>query len=93
MQANNAVLGIILAVVAGTLLGSFTLLMKSMRGWQWENAWPAYCLWSLTVFCSIFALASVPGLLSVLLVAQPARALPLGLAVLRQCEAEILIRS
>ena len=67
MQSGNAILGIFLALTAGVLLGGFALPMKKIRDWRWENTWLAYCFWGLIVFCWIFALISVPGLLSVIL--------------------------
>jgi hypothetical protein len=43
MQVENGALGILLAIAAGVLLGSFALPMKRIREWQWENTWLAYC--------------------------------------------------
>lgn len=69
MQVGHPGVGILLALLAGVLLGAFALPMKRMRDWQWENTWLAYCFWSLIVFSWLFGLVTVPSLFSVVLTA------------------------
>lgn len=57
--------GIILALIAGALNGSFAAPTKYTTRWKWENVW---ALWAVTAFLIvpwIIALATVPNLLGV----------------------------
>ena len=44
---QNAVLGLILLIIAGGMNGSFTLPMKYTRRWAWENTWLAWTIFAL----------------------------------------------
>lgn len=46
---QNAVLGLILLLVAGGMNGSFTLPMKFTKLWKWENTWLAWTIFALFV--------------------------------------------
>jgi L-rhamnose-H+ transport protein len=79
MQSAEPGLGTILALTPGILLGTFAVPMKKMRGWQWENAWLAYCFWSLVVFAWLFGMSTVPGLIPMLLAAPASALMPVFL--------------
>src|SRR5579863_5745371 len=46
---QNAVLGLILLIIAGGMNGSFTLPMKYTKRWAWENTWLAWTIFALFV--------------------------------------------
>lgn len=61
----TATAGVLLALLAGILNGSFAAPTKYTGRWKWENIW---ALWAFSAFFLvpwIIALATVPGLLSV----------------------------
>lgn len=77
---NNVVLmGALLAVLSGGLNGTFTLPMRFLGRWEWENVW-SVCIGSSCVLmpAAIISL-TVPGSWSVLLQA-PAGAISIALA-------------
>ena len=61
----TAAAGIVLALVAGLLNGSFAAPTKYTVKWKWENVW---ALWAFTAFLVVpwvIALATIPDLFSV----------------------------
>ncbi|MHC4123741.1 MAG: L-rhamnose/proton symporter RhaT [Planctomycetota bacterium] len=58
-------IGIISALVAGLLNGSFATPMKRTTKWQWENTWLMWAVWALVIVPWIIALATVPDLIAV----------------------------
>lgn len=60
MQSEFA--GLALLVVAGAMSGCFTLPMKLMRGWAWENTWIVFSGFALVVLPLFSALSFVPSL-------------------------------
>ncbi len=60
----SAAAGIVLALIAGVLNGSFATPTKYTARWKWENVW---ALWAFTAFLIvpwIIALATVPHLMT-----------------------------
>jgi L-rhamnose-H+ transport protein len=56
----NIGLGILLALVAGTLNGMFALPMKLNKNWSWENNWFPFSFLSLMAFPLVIVLLSIP---------------------------------
>jgi len=61
----SAFIGIIGAVIAGVFNGSYGVVMKVTKKWEWENIWLLFSVPALVVFPWIFAVWSVPGLFDV----------------------------
>lgn len=57
--ASELTLGIVLAVAAGIMNGTFTLPMRYLGQWSWENVWGLFILVSCILMPVIFALATV----------------------------------
>jgi L-rhamnose-H+ transport protein len=57
---QNAVLGLILLLVAGGMNGSFTLPMKFTKLWKWENTWLAYTIFALFVLPVVVTFITLP---------------------------------
>jgi len=53
-------LGIMLALIAGTLNGMFALPMKLNKNWAWENNWFPFSFLTLLIFPMVIVLLSVP---------------------------------
>jgi L-rhamnose-H+ transport protein len=62
----TAIFGAVLAVLAGTLVGSFSLPMKKTTKWAWENTWLVWAFTALLVVPWTVALWTVPALVNVL---------------------------
>ncbi|MFN8006861.1 MAG: L-rhamnose/proton symporter RhaT [Terriglobia bacterium] len=58
-------IALILVLVGGMMSGSFSLPMKRIQIWAWENIWGVYSLIALLVTPWIVAALSVPDLLAV----------------------------
>lgn len=56
----NIGLGILLALIAGTLNGMFALPMKLNKNWAWENNWFPFSFLSLMVFPLVIVVLSIP---------------------------------
>jgi L-rhamnose-H+ transport protein len=56
----GAALGIGFVLLGGLLQGSFTLPMKRMPGWRWENTWLVYSVAGMLVMPWLLVLATVP---------------------------------
>jgi len=56
----STVVGIVSAVAAGIVNGSFATPMKRMGKWQWENTWLMWAVWALVIVPLIIALVTVP---------------------------------
>ena len=54
--------GVAGAVVAGGLNGTYGVVMKLTKKWEWENIWMLYSVPALLVFPWLFAIWSVPNL-------------------------------
>lgn len=57
--------GFLLTVIAGVIVGSFSLPMKKTVRWAWENTWLVWTFTALLGLPWILALITVPDLLSV----------------------------
>lgn len=55
--------GILVALLAGVVNGSFAVPTKRMTRWNWENIWAVWALVALFVAPWLFALITVPKLL------------------------------
>jgi L-rhamnose-H+ transport protein len=62
---NEAGFGFLLLIVAGVMNASFTLPMKFMRRWAWENTWLAWTVVALLVLPVAVTLSTVPHLAEV----------------------------
>jgi L-rhamnose-H+ transport protein len=59
--------GGLLIVAAGMVNAGFTLPLKRMRPWVWENAWLVWTLTALVLFPLLAAVITIPGLFSIYL--------------------------
>jgi L-rhamnose-H+ transport protein len=64
-------LGILLAAVSGLMNGTFTLPMRYLGRWSWENVWALFIVISCLVMPLIMVLATVTNPLQLLSVASP----------------------
>ena len=58
--------GMFLLVLAGVMNASFSLPMKFVRSWVWENTWLLWSLFALLVLPSALAFATIPSFWSIL---------------------------
>jgi L-rhamnose-H+ transport protein len=63
--------GLCLAVLGGTLTGSFTAPMKFIHRWTWENTWFVYSIVGFLIIPIAMASLSVPHLIEVYHAANP----------------------
>jgi L-rhamnose-H+ transport protein len=56
----NIGLGVLLALIAGTLNGMFALPMKLNKKWAWENNWFPFSFLSLMIFPLVIVILSIP---------------------------------
>jgi L-rhamnose-H+ transport protein len=61
-MSETAWIGIALVLLGGAMTGSFTLPMKIMRRWEWENTWLIYSVVGLLLLPWIAAFATCPSL-------------------------------
>ena len=54
--------GIGTLIIAGVMNASFTIPMKHVRKWAWENTWLAWTIFALVVLPLVTALVSIPHL-------------------------------
>jgi len=64
-------LGILLAGVSGLMNGTFTLPMRYLGRWSWENVWALFIVTSCLVMPLIMVLATVTNPLQLLSAASP----------------------
>jgi L-rhamnose-H+ transport protein len=60
------VLGITFAIIAGIMNGTFTLPMKYMGRWGWENVWALFILVSCVIMPIVIVGVTLPGFMHVL---------------------------
>lgn len=58
--------GIIFAIIAGILNGTFTLPMRFLGRWSWENVWALFIVVCCVAMPVFFVWATIPGFASVL---------------------------
>jgi|SRR5579875_301698 len=59
---SNTTVGILMAIVAGALNGSFASPMKCVTRWRWENIWAVWAVVALFLFPWSLALETIPKL-------------------------------
>lgn len=59
-MVNAVGLGLVLILLGGVLQGSFTLPMKRMPAWRWENTWLLYSVGGMLVLPWLLVMATVP---------------------------------
>src|SRR5258706_15997817 len=59
---DQAGMGFLILLVAGSMNASFTLPMKFHRNWNWENTWLVWTLFALVIFPPLAAFATIPQL-------------------------------
>lgn len=57
---NNSAAGLPLLVIAGAMNASFTLPMKFVRTWKWENTWLVYSVFALIALPASAAFSTIP---------------------------------
>jgi L-rhamnose-H+ transport protein len=57
--------GLLLSLLAGSMLGTFAWPMKKIRNWKWEHVWLTYSVWALIILPWIWAYTTVPDLSAV----------------------------
>ena len=65
-------MGLTFVVLGGLLQGSFTLPMKRMPAWRWENTWLVYSVAAMLVMPWLLVIACVPHTAVILRLASPA---------------------
>ena len=60
-----AVIGLVMAIIGGIMGGSFTVPMKRITKWEWENLWLVWSTVALLLVPWAIAFCTVPDLLSV----------------------------
>jgi L-rhamnose-H+ transport protein len=63
---STLIAGTLLAIVAGIMNGLFTLPMKYLGRWSWENVWALFIFISCIAMPAVIARITVPGLEKVL---------------------------
>lgn len=64
--------GIMTALLAGVLNGSFAFPMKKMDRWQWENIWLIWAFWALVAFPFLIAYVTVENFWQIFSTVEPA---------------------
>ena len=57
---HNTAIGMCLLIVAGIMNASFSLPMKFVRSWVWENTWLLWSLFALLVLPPVLAFSTIP---------------------------------
>ncbi len=65
-MTSYLVFGITLAVIAGVMNGAFTLPMRYMGRWSWENVWALFILVCCIIMPVLIAVTTVPGFAQVI---------------------------
>ncbi|MDR5730076.1 MAG: L-rhamnose/proton symporter RhaT [Terriglobia bacterium] len=65
-MTSYLVLGIAFAILAGIMNGAFTLPMRYMGRWSWENVWALFMLVSCVIMPIVIAWATVPNVVEVI---------------------------
>lgn len=65
LYVDSLPVGGFLIVAAGMVNAAFTLPLKRMRPWAWENAWLVWTLTALIVFPVLAAALTIPRLISI----------------------------
>jgi L-rhamnose-H+ transport protein len=65
LQVDTLPTGGVLIVAAGMVNAGFTLPLKRMRPWVWENAWLVWAITALVLFPLLAAVLTIPDLFSI----------------------------
>ena len=68
-MSSALTLGVTCALVAGIMCGAFTLPMKYLGRWSWENVWAIFILVSCVLMPVAMVAATTPGFMRILRVA------------------------
>jgi L-rhamnose-H+ transport protein len=66
------VIGISLAIASGIMNGLFTLPMRYLGAWEWENVWSLFILVACIMLPAVILLTTVPGAMHILAAAPAA---------------------
>jgi L-rhamnose-H+ transport protein len=58
---SSLMIGVILALVAGTLNGSFAAPIKFAKIWKWENIWSLWAFFGMVVFPWLLVYLTIPN--------------------------------
>jgi L-rhamnose-H+ transport protein len=72
---NHSASGLLLLAIAGVMNASFTLPMKFVRNWAWENTWLLWTIFALIALPAAVALSTIPELAMVYRMSPPAELL------------------
>jgi L-rhamnose-H+ transport protein len=64
-SSTTHLFAIIIVLFGGMMTGSFSLPMKHITFWEWENIWGVYSITALLIIPWIVAAVTIPGLLAV----------------------------
>lgn len=64
-MSTTDLFAIIVVLFGGMMSGSFSLPMKHITFWEWENIWGVYSITALLIIPWIVAAATIPGLFGV----------------------------
>lgn len=59
---HNTAGGMCLLILAGIMNAGFSLPMKFVRKWAWENTWLLWCVFALLLLPNALAFSTIPGL-------------------------------
>lgn len=68
---NHSALGLLLLAIAGAMNASFTLPMKFVRNWAWENVWLLWTFFALVALPAAVAFSTVPEIAMVYRMSPP----------------------
>lgn len=66
LASSSLILGIAFAVVAGIMNGTFTLPMRFLGRWSWENVWALFIVVCCVVMPIAIAYITIPEFMHVL---------------------------
>jgi L-rhamnose-H+ transport protein len=62
---SSLTIGVILAIIAGIINGSFAAPIKYAKVWKWENIWSVWAVFAMVVFPWLVVRFTIPGALEV----------------------------
>ena len=60
-ETTKVALGFVCVIIGGVMSGTYSLPMRFVRTWKWENLWLIYCSLGGMLFPLIFCVASAPA--------------------------------
>ncbi len=58
---SSLMVGVILAIIAGTLNGSFAAPIKFAKVWKWENIWSLWAFFGMALFPWVLVFLTIPN--------------------------------